>query len=55
MVAVATTSHLQTKVEYSRESIISSWEQIYAGSPLGIRSPLDLSGRTLGAVRDGPA
>ena len=55
VVAVAVTDDPGRVAEYSRESVISSWEQLYTARSLDIRSPLDLSSRALGVVRDDPA
>jgi len=39
---------------YSRETVISSWGQIYAEEKGSVKSPLDLSGMVIGVHRDDP-
>jgi len=41
-------------VDFTRETVISTWGQIYGPGNTGIGSLLDLSGTTVGVVRDDP-
>lgn len=46
--------HKKQRFDYSQETVISTWAQVYANNKSEIQSLLDLSGKTIGVVRDDP-
>ncbi len=54
LIAASYSRDLERIFDFTRESVISTWAQIYTGEKSDIQSMLDFAGTSVGVVRDDP-
>lgn len=54
LAAIAYSKELSEKYDFTRESVISTWAQVFARRNSAVQSWLDLSGKVIGLLRDDP-
>ena len=54
VVAATYSKEAEEKYSFTRETVISTWAQVYTSNKTRLQSMLDLAGRNIGVVRDDP-